>query len=332
MSRRLSVLVLVLLAFGMVSGLGWTAGAGPDEEFAESAHAVLSEAVKSAAARGACLSCHDGKGLIPGERAPGQDITDPVAMSCETCHDWGNDQPAGLRRYGEALLNGGAFAMDSGKAAICITCHNTRRTADDGAVAAMAYPHYGAQGEMFAGVGGFEFPGPAYTNSAHTTIEDGCVACHMAAPLAGSEVLLGGHTFKMSQGAVQNINACIDCHPKVQSVNRLAYGDYDGDGRLEGIQSEVQGLMALLEQAINSQIDGGQGTFGHSHGRVVFTDRNGKAITVPDQETLVKAVWNLTFVEADGSAGVHNAPYAVQLLQASYRAVTGHDVPGAKLR
>jgi formate-dependent nitrite reductase cytochrome c552 subunit len=332
MSKR--HVILLVLAAAMVFGLGLTALAGPDEDFAGSAHSALNDETKAAAARGSCLLCHDGKGLIPGGRVAGKDITDPEPMTCDTCHDWGgSENPSSLRKFGESKLAGAPLTVVNGKSAMCTTCHNARKAADDKSVAAASVPHRGPQGEMVAGVGGFEFPGPKYANSPHTTIENSCVTCHMADPVEGGEGKVGGHTFKVVAGEIENTNACVECHPKTETVNRPAYGDFDGDTKLEGIQSEVAGLVELLQKAISERIDGSKGSFAESHGALVFVDRNGKEMDKKTYDpTLLKAAWNMIFVENDGSEGVHNPVYAVQLLQASYKAVSGTDVPNAKLR
>lgn len=333
MSKRQTYVLLLVLATAMLLGTGLTVMAAPDDEFANSAHSFLTDETKSAAARGSCLLCHDGKGIIPGARAAGKDIQDPEPKTCDTCHDWGNDKPASLRITGESKLAGvSGYVVQNGKAAVCTTCHNQRKAADAASLASNSLPHYGTQGEMIAGVGGYEFPGTKYTNSAHTTIENSCVTCHMADPVSGGEGKVGGHTFKVVNEGVENTNACVECHPKVESVNRTAYGDYDGDKKLEGIQSEVHGLLELLQSAVIARIDGGKGKFAEAHGKVEFYDRDGKVISGKYDETLLKAVWNILFVENDGSGGVHNPQYAVQLLQASYKAVTGSDVPNAKIR
>jgi hypothetical protein len=52
------------------------------------------------------------------------------------------------------------------------------------------HTHYGAIGAVYAGMGGVEFPGIPYTNSAHT-IQAACTDCHMGTMVGKS----GGHTF-----------------------------------------------------------------------------------------------------------------------------------------
>jgi hypothetical protein len=67
------------------------------------------------------------------------------------------------------------------------------------------HTHYGAIGAVYAGMGGVEFPGIAYANSAHTTVAS-CVDCHMGT-MAGKS---GGHTFSAA-GKFDGCNVA-GCH------------------------------------------------------------------------------------------------------------------------
>ncbi|BAS27294.1 cytochrome c3 family protein [Limnochorda pilosa] len=323
----LAVLVFVLLVVAAV------AQAGPKQELANSAH---STPVESAATRAACATCHDGP-TFAGERPEGVTITDPKGLSCTDCHDWsGSQAPEGLRVYGEAKLPNG-LVLQNGSAALCVTCHNGRRdTGDPKTAQGLSAPHRSPQGEMLAGTGAFEFPGYRYTNSVHTTLEEGCVACHMAPGPAEGEApfeRIGGHTFTMAYEGTENLNACTDCHPLATSFNRPATADWDGDRRLEGVQDEVHGLVELVKGAIEAALDGGRGGVIHeSHGAVEFLKKDGQTKLEGVPESIYKATYNLLFVENDGSLGIHNTAYAVQLLQSSYQAVTGHPVPDAAIR
>ena len=67
------------------------------------------------------------------------------------------------------------------------------------------HTHYGAIGAVYAGVGGVEFPGIPYTNSAHTQGAS-CSDCHMGTIVGRA----GGHTFN----AVGKFDGCstTGCH------------------------------------------------------------------------------------------------------------------------
>lgn len=80
----------------------------------------------------------------------------------------------------------------------------------------------------------------------------------------------------------------------------------------------ILGKLELLFQAI--QDDGPTWLGHHPYWENITTDAQ-KA-----------AIFNYMTVEHEGSFGIHNTARAVQLLQASYRDLTGEDVPGADLR
>jgi hypothetical protein len=87
----------------------------------------------------------------------------------------------------------------------------------------------------------------------------------------------------------------------------LKRDDYDGDGVIEGVQTEVKGLLnklALLLPPVGVAKD------------IIAIDKNW---TRPQ----LKAGYNYLFVLEDGSYGVHNRAYAVGLLKASIADLTG---------
>jgi hypothetical protein len=197
---------------------------------------------------------------------------------------------------------------------------------------------------MFAGMNAMEVAGVDYSNSFHADEEfvtyyfsdagddqnNKCVTCHMAAnPVPGASSITGGHSFTMAAelngSEVQNLASCNICHINLTTFDRRARGDYDGDGRVEGIQTEVRGLLGVVEAAINSSLGGG--TFTEASGRIQFKDANGN--TVSPSEPQYIAAYNHLFVLHDGSFGIHNTRYAVELLQSSYQNLTGRPVPNS---
>jgi hypothetical protein len=104
----------------------------------------------------------------------------------------------------------------------------------------------------------------------------------------------------------------------VPRINGPADADYDGDGQAEGVQDEVQGLLDLVRDELTAA-------------GVAWSDVApywGPAET----ESLRAGVYNWSYVNNDGSLGVHNTARAVELLQLTYRQLAGQDVPGATLR
>ena len=124
-------------------------------------------------------------------------------------------------------------------------------------------------------------------------------------------------------------NACDSCHT-LTSYDRTARGDYDGIGKIEGIQTEVKGLLKILNTAIKAKFSGI--TEDAATGRLSVTTASFNKMTTDEKGT----IYNDNFVLEDRSYGVHNASYAVQLLQRSYYGVYGRpssvDYPLMKLR
>ncbi len=297
--------------------------------------------------RASCRQCHSGNGFI--DFAAGLPSTEQSGEfrvhDCLVCHATHGASQDGelLRLYGEVTLPGG-LVVDRGESANCMSCHNGRYEPNTG----HSTPHYLLGGVMLEGINGIDF-GAVIENSPHTVLAE-CVDCHMAdSPAAGDGAgKVGGHTFNMtvhdseaSDNGFENFeNACNStaCHgtlggivaaapdPAVSGFDRTAFGDYDGNGLIEGVQTEVQGLMDL----VFGEIATAGGVF---LGHYPYWDFSG-VVDVPPGflQTVKDAVWNYEYVDNDASLGVHNTSYAVGLLQVTYRELTGFDIPDAFLR
>lgn len=284
-----------------------------------------------------CVTCHNGLGF-PDKKTFADVKSVKAPIGCNTCH--GATKQAKDLKGKKPFKTPYGLTIDAGTGSICINCHNGRRNISDFQALYDVYraPHRGPQADVLFGAGGMELGGMAYDKSPHTAIEDTCVTCHMA-PAADAYGPVGDHTFKVGADGVNNMNACTDCHPGLTTVNRRALGDYDGDKVLEGIQDEVEGLMGILEDAIVAKYASkGVIELGDVSGKIVFVvDKTnpekptGLAAKVVSKDDY-KAAWNLFLVEDDGSEGIHNPAYVVQLLQQSYKSVTGKDVPNAVIR
>ena len=213
-------------------------------------------------------------------------------------------------------------------------------------------PSMSTAGEIFAGLGAYDY-GQLMGNSFHTYLAD-CQACHMyvlRAPVGGvaqdaiaiNDVvtnvttalynqyanLLGNHTFKMDYtyvetngvtNVVDNIAACNQCHASFEPVDsfdfKSVFGhDYDGNGVIEGVQTETQGVLSNLSTLIYAtgvkdtvSSRGGVTQFGGGY------STNNAALA----EAQRKAVWNWELEDHEGSFGVHNTQFTIRLLQTSY--------------
>lgn len=267
--------------------------------------------------QGGCVQCHDGGAFAQGAESPADLERDfNVAIDCRACHT-GRGQE--LMQAGEVTIPT-LENFSGGTGAQCLACHNERRApvANDPERSA---PHPSSQAGVYTASGGIRAEGFNYgSTTAHVTVENTCNRCHMVQAEQG----FSSHTFR-----VDNVGAaCGQCHQNIQDVNLQAKNDYDGNGEKQGFQDEVEGLLNVLQSAITEELEGG--SFEAGGGRIVFKDAAGAETQVPDE--VYQAAYNHTLVTQDGSLGIHNPQFVVQLLQQSYRALTGEDVPGAEKR
>jgi hypothetical protein len=191
--------------------------------------------------------------------------------------------------------------------------------------------HHGPQADMLNGTNAYELPGKKYSSSAHALLPQAdCVTCHMTQPNRRYSLTpaIGGHSFRIEgevhERRVVNTSGCLSsgCHSEMKQltgtpfVDRMAPADYDGDGKIEVIQQEVQGLY---ERLINPKGTGLLQTMSNP-----IYDAKGHYIEKNKTEypvEVVGALYNYKFVAEDGSKGMHNSTYAVQLLMDSIKAL-----------
>ncbi|MCA9726717.1 MAG: ammonia-forming cytochrome c nitrite reductase subunit c552 [Candidatus Eisenbacteria bacterium] len=293
------------------------------DEWQESAHSGF---VESPAGRASCAKCHNGYYSAEflndpeGFQSPSEDPTEMLAVTCAVCHDpHGNDNPSNLRDASvtDRVLPNAVLVEKAGAGRLCMSCHNGRRTETD--VDGMIEngsghfgPHHSIQGDMLAGVNAYEKINEAFefTSSKHILVQDACVTCHTHAhegDIPNGIANFTGHTFEPT------VEACAGCHGQLTSFRDvIAKQDFDGNGQIEGVQDEIDGLLANLEQTI---IDASVADSSRAALEANFEGTMGSAAyTTKDQR---KAAYNWAYVSFDHSHGVHNANYAVQLLQQS---------------
>ncbi len=300
-------------------------------EWQSSGHAGIEE---EAAGRASCAKCHNG--LLAdtylddpaGWSNPTSDPAESGPIACATCHDpHGSGNPGDLRNgsISDPVLPNSILTEASGAGRLCMHCHNGRRA--ESQVESQIQdgtehfgPHHSLQGDMLAGVNAYEkvnetFP---WSSSKHILVEDACVTCHTHAHAGDPEHGIPnftGHNFEPT------VEACAPCHGTLADFSEImAKQDFDDDGTIEGVQVEIEGLLVKLEEAI---IDASTTAEARAILETSFEDSLGSPrVTTVDQR---KAGYNWAFVSFDGSMGVHNTTYAVQLLQQSIELVS----PGA---
>lgn len=296
-------------------------------EWYSSLHAVTT---RDPAGNPTCVVCHTGKGFV----AHIDGITNGVdltynSIGCQTCHEpHGETMPANnphlIRVLGSVTFVDGTVVTNAGEGALCMECHHSRQNAASyvpGTGGSSHYgPHNGTQGDMFEGVNGYTY-GQKIASSAHAgVITNTCVTCHMQAVGTTDPGFLhvGGHTFNLSldasgtNGPVQLVAACQKCHGSSLTTFDIARQDYNNDGVVQGVQTEVQGLLDNLSTLLPP----------------VGTVKSSLNIDSTWTHPQLAAAYNWMFVNNDGSKGVHNTAYAVGLLRASMANLTGTSVPG----
>lgn len=162
---------------------------------------------------------------------------------------------------------------------LCVKCHNPEDAEPPD------FPHHSTS-SMWEGTGAVEFPGAEYVRkSAHQLVEPAasrkCVTCHvfMTPFEAGPPVKPAstGHTFE------PRLEACSQqgCHVGVN------FTDFNYRGR----QTTIDSLMSILESKLASVSSADSATFAFE-----------------------QALFNLRFVQSEGSRGVHNFNYAYDVL------------------
>lgn len=321
-------------------------------QWSASAHPLTPEAAEGHASQSAsCVKCHTGEGFVD-VQVNGLEptvIAVPHSVTCATCHDPHFSENAHqLRVVGDFTLDSGDTFLDAGEGGLCMRCHNARvADADDKALTSRRGAHHGPQTDMMLGVNGVSFGLPFEGISFHRIAVAGtCVGCHMAeTPDVGQPSneppSVGEHSYSMrdigdpndpDDDVINVVNTCATagCHPSLDTYDRLAFGDYDGDGMTEGVQTEVRGLLSIMRDGILSTMPGTSEN--PESGRIEIGSSDFDALEANQR----KALYNYNFALKDGSFGIHNTAYSVQLLQRSYFGVFGRfidvDFPDIALR
>ena len=325
----------------------WEISGHSDEDSEAFAHWEEDDDIVSSS----CARCHSGFGFITFAKGEEEGEAPKQVHTCSVCHDPHSVENEYQLRVVDSTeipitVDGSSTygEVDGlGTSATCVTCHNGRRT-PAAMVSRFSTPHYLLGGVMMLGVNGVDY-GIEITDSFHAqmfeqtvTMGDfdgklGCAACHMAVSTPDGanagvtheyEYKVGQHTFNLADEDYENVEmACATCHAGLDTLNRTARADYDGNGATEGIQDEVQGLLTLLHDAAVAAgaVDLGSHPYWNLDG-----------VSAEDLDKVKNALWNYEYVKNDASGGVHNTAYSVSLLQISYYDLTGADVPGATIR
>ncbi len=184
-------------------------------------------------------------------------------------------------------------AKEVGLSATCMECHNSRVSSEDFAAGkSTSTPHYSSIAELLSDTGGITYgatvpnsphgamvgaapiANPAYdavknpdvakflwsgTTDAKGNVPGPCVVCHMWPVIANTKDpnydKVGGHSFntKSPDGKFDYTASCKSCHGELKSFNLTAKADYDGNGKTEGVQDELKGLLGVVWKTLESK-------------------------------------------------------------------------------
>jgi len=312
-------------------------------EWSHSGHA-RSPRTPSGPGREACVRCHTARGFATFTATGNQIISNTVyeAITCAACHDPHSATNVHQLRATEIYtLPEGTTVTNVGKGALCMTCHHSRNGSATNNIAKYQLnqptwagglgfgPHDSTAGDMVEGVNAITYDKVIPSGSHSAVIPDVCVGCHMQ-PVATSHPAFGkagGHTYSMTYDVVNSgvtntldlVDTCVKCHGPIEGFN-FARKDYDGDGVIDGVQTEVQHLLDKLSRMLPNSTYRADGNY-VADGLVKVIDRNTVKTNWPTK--FLNGAWNHMFVNVEGSKGVHNAPYAVGVLKASIADLTG---------
>ena len=247
-----------------------------------------------------CLKCHQSSGFAA-VIASGEDFksswappptSEPEPVTCVACHSPHQARHPQMLRIPKGEL--------------CVTCHggkwqNQVLTATPTDPYTPPADHKFGQGTTTTAPVQPHKDYTAFANHPHNG-SDRCVTCHMAqTPGLDS---LGGHTFSMraKDGAPQNIAACADCHQNVES--------YDINGKQTEVREELTRLESALKQRHNGTLPGNQpGACNQCHKGGSLPFDNDPHLILSNAYEIYKQI------DRDKSLGVHNAPFALQVLR-----------------
>jgi hypothetical protein len=317
-----------------------------------------------------CVRCHSGAGYVSflaDPKNPAGWNNTMQTVGCSTCHDPHGNGKEWQLRVTDAPIQLPFTAKPAGLSATCEECHNARTTAADAAKS--NFPHYSSVAEFLNDTGGVDY-GQTVANSPHGVMvgaapvanpaaakdpeaakflftaagakagntPGACVACHMYPTIEDAKDpnyhKVGSHSFNMvsPDGKFDYTAACKTCHADMKdSFDIAAKADYDGNGKTEGVQEEVKGLLDVLFTALK---DNGVSKSDTGYPYFKLPDNASDKIknAVYNFRTVYGVMWSATDPGNEGKAqAIHNFKRAVSLLQLSYKDLTGKDVPGATL-
>ncbi|MCC6962694.1 MAG: hypothetical protein IT585_05535 [candidate division Zixibacteria bacterium] len=299
-------------------------------EWENSLHASGTSIDYTNRAKSDCQQCHDHQGFLDWINTGDEDtlaLATVSAIHCFTCHAPHERGDLTLRTEAPYTLKNGVV-FDHGAANLCVNCHHSRTslatdlgTADSVTLNSRTGPHHGPQGDMLQGTHGYQFAGYTYTSTTHATVvEDGCIGCHMGNPTQHDGYNIGGHSFNMEYESHDGttytlIGVCAPCHSRYSESGVTKFDDFkprdiDGDGVIEGFQTEFDNLADSLKVLLTKVVDPATNLF-----------RTKKIARLQ-----AAAAYNWAIYKEDRSHGAHNPKYFEGLLKSSIQYLNANPI------
>ena len=289
------------------------------------------------------------------------ETVEPITcVVCHDPHDPGDTSgepnTATVRIEGNTpMLPAGFKVIGAGRGALCMTCHNSRNSERNDAAMPVAddrVPHTASQTDVLMGENAYFVS--IGQRSPHSLIEDTCTKCHMELSPPPAEFSRQGagtnHAFEASR------DICTSCHGAFTGGTL----DDAVHGGLEELKAAIEEAIikeiVVQTSAGNTVTLKGMGpdesdvniSDGSTVTAVEFTESHGRLamdITVGDKvyehvrlardtevaggtlidsdagQFIAKAGWNYFLIEGDGSQGVHNPSFTLQVVRASVDAL-----------
>ncbi len=287
-----------------------------------------------------CAKCHSTSGFRDFVGADGSaagsvemagKIQDPV--NCTACHS------TATHELDSVTFPSGTEITGTGSSSACMTCHGGMGSGQDVAKATEGKPedepigdqaiignHYFAAAAVRAGSdggNGYEYEGKTYVGTfTHAPGVETCTTCH------------DPHSLHAREPENSDTSLCQTCHSNVTGYQEyktvsMSKVDYDGDGAVESMYDEIEGMKVLLHQAMSQySANVGDGTMFGFYGDVYpysFIDTNKDGQITEDEATfpnqyklftprLLKAAYNYMFTVKEPGAYIHNGQYVLQLM------------------
>jgi archaellin len=272
-----------------------------------------------------CIRCHDGQAFVNFTNGVTTNTTGWTAanlthVTCAACHDpHGNSFEGSLRQTpaGSDTLGNGFQYTVGGTGMLCMNCHKARRDNEvymQSAISSHWGPHYSVQADVYLGQNAAEFDSPFLSGNHKFAVGNSCVSCHMVATVDTGNVnrdLVGGHSFSLYNEDTDyyHTTSCTGCHgPTTSWDDFMSLADYDGNGVIESIPAEIEGLTKLLKKWLPP---------------VGIDSISWSDIRDANDLDMKKAYWNYQLIAYDGSKGMHNTKYAIDVLSKSILAIGG---------